>query len=421
MKLVQTTFFSGIIALIRIASGFVANKIVAIYTGTIGVALIGAFSNFLSIFLAFANGAINTGVVKYTAEYKDNDEELKSLFSTAFKISLICSAIVGLFLISFASFFSDYIFLNSDYKNTIRVLGVSIILYSLNSLFISILNGKQEIKKYTIVNTAGSIIGLIFTLILVFYFKLIGAMYALVLSQSIVFFISFTIIVKSDWFSMDYFNQKIDYSIVKKLSHYSMMAIVTALLVPISQIVLRNMIISSLGMDAAGVWQGMMRISDGYLMVLTTALATYYLPKLASLHTNEELRFEIFKGYKLIIPIVFTSCVVVYLLRFFIIKLLFTPDFIEMSNLFFFQLVGDFFKMASWILAYLMLAKSMTKLYIVTEVLFAVIYVGLGFLCVKFFNITGLSIAFAITYFIYLLVMLCIFRNILFKKNNLLR
>jgi O-antigen/teichoic acid export membrane protein len=417
LKLVQTTFFSGIIALIRIASGFVANKIVAMYTGTNGVALIGAFSNFLSIFIAFANGAINTGVVKYTAEYRDNDEGLKSLFSTAFKISLICSSIVGLFLMSFASFFSDLIFLNSDYKNTIRVLGISIILYSLNSLFISILNGKQEIKKYTIVNTSGSIIGLILTLILVFYFKLIGAMYALVLSQSIVFFISFTIIVKSDWFSMDYFNQKIDYSIVKKLSHYSMMAIVTALLVPVSQIVLRNMIISSLGMDSAGVWQGMMRISDGYLMVLTTALATYYLPKLASLHTNEELRLEIFKGYKLIIPLVFTSCIVVYSLRFFIIKLLFTPDFIEMSNLFFFQLVGDFFKMASWILAYLMLAKSMTKLYIVTEVLFAVIYVGLGFLCVNFFNITGLSIAFAITYFIYFLVMLCIFRNILFKKK----
>ena len=80
MKLITTTFFSGIISLIRISSGFVANKVVAIYTGTVGVALLGAFSNLISIVLTFANGAINTGVVKYTAEYEGNNDKLKSLW-----------------------------------------------------------------------------------------------------------------------------------------------------------------------------------------------------------------------------------------------------------------------------------------------------------------------------------------------------
>jgi len=418
LKLIKTTLFSGIITFIRIGSGFVASKVVAIYTGPGGVALIGAFSNFITIVLTFANGAINTGVVKYTAEYDNNEDQLKSLFSTSFKISLYCSSFVGLILLFFASFFSDWIFATHLYCNPIRVLGMTIILYSLNSLMISILNGKKQIKDYTIVNTVGSIIGLLFTLILVYFFKLEGALYALVLSQSIIFFVTFFFVTKSDWFSIDYFKQNIDKEILKKLSHYSLMTIISAVLVPITQIVLRNMLITTNGLQSAGIWQGMMRISDGYLMILSTALTTYYLPKLASLHTDKELKAEILQGYKLILPFVLFSSCVIYFSRFFIISLLYTPDFLEMSDLFFYQLLGDFFKMASWILAFLMLAKSMTKIYIITEILFSCLYVFSGYVCVKVFGVKGISIAFAINYFIYMVMMLTIFRKLLFTRNK---
>lgn len=284
---------------------------------------------------------------------------------------------------------------------------------------ISILNGKKQIKDYTIVNTIGSIIGLIITLILVYFFKIEGALYALVLSQSIIFFVTLFFVTKSDWFLLEYFRQKLDKETLKKLSHYSLMALVTALLVPISQIVLRNMLIETNGMQSAGVWQGMMRISDGYLMILTTALATYYLPKLASLHTDKEIRDEILQGYKLILPAVLVSCTIIYFLRFYIIKTLYTSEFSGMSDLFFYQLAGDFFKMASWILAYLMIAKSMTKLYIITEILFSFIYITLAYSCVKYFGIKGISIAFAINYFLYMVLMLFVFRKLLFRINKL--
>jgi PST family polysaccharide transporter len=416
LKLIKTTFFSGIITLVRIASGFVANKVVAIYTGPSGVALIGAFSNLISIVLTFANGAINTGVVKYTAEYENDERKLKSLFSTSFKISLYCSGVVGVILMLFGAFLSKWIFATNLYHNPIRVLGGTIILYSLNSLLISILNGKKQIKTYTLVNSLGSLISLFFTLVLVYYFKLEGALYALVLSQSLIFFVTVFMISKSDWFSIDYFKQNIDLDFVKKLSHYSLMAIVSALLIPVSQIVLRNMLIYSLGIQYAGIWQGMMRISDGYLMIVTTALATYYLPKLASLHTEKELKIEIIQGYKLILPFVFFSCLIIYLLRFFIIRALYTPDFLAMSDLFLYQLIGDFFKMTAWILAYLMVAKSMTKIYIITEIGFTLLYIILGYVCVNYFGIKGISIAFAISYSIYLVAMIFIFKDLLFSK-----
>jgi PST family polysaccharide transporter len=414
MKLLKTSFFSGIITLIRIGSGFVVSKIIAVYTGTAGVALLGNFSNFISILLTFANGAINMGVVKYTAEFENDEIQLKKLFSTAFKISFYCSITVGIILLLFAKYFAFLIFHTIDYVNVIRIFGITLFLYALNSLFISILNGKKQIKDYTIVNSLGSIIGLFLTLFFVYFYKIEGALYSLVLSQTLIFFVTSTLIYKSEWFSIKYFNQIFDKKVALKLGHYSLMAIVSALTVPVAQLVLRNLLIEKLGISSAGIWQGMMRISDGYLMILTTSLSTYYLPKLSSLKNESDIRTEIIQGYKIILPFVFISCLIIYFCRFFIIDILFTQEFSKMSHLFIYQLLGDFFKMAAWVLGYLIVAKSMTKLYIISEVLFTISYVFLGYLCITSFGIEGMSIAFALNYFMFLIFMLIVFKKYIF-------
>ena len=128
MKLLKTSFFSAIITVIRLASGFIANKVVAIYTGPGGVALIGAFTNFIALALTFANGAINNGVIKYTSEYEGNEVQQKLLVSTSFRISIYCSLIFGPILIIFAPIFSTWILTNNIYTNALRVLGISIVL-----------------------------------------------------------------------------------------------------------------------------------------------------------------------------------------------------------------------------------------------------------------------------------------------------
>ena len=302
MKLLKTSFFSGIITLVRIISGFISVKVVAVLIGASGVALVGAFSNFVSIILTGANGAINNGIVKYASEYKDDEVQTQRLYSTTLRISIICSAIVGISIILFSTFFSNIIFNEPNYKDIVRILGCTIIFYSFNSLLISILNGRGQINLFTIINLVSTIVGLIITIVLSYYFSVKGALLALILSQTIIFFITFFSLLKEKWMSWEYFNGKVDKTIIRNLSRYSLMAVVTALTVPVSQIIVRNIITVHLGLDKAGVWQGMMRVSEGYLMIVNTALVTYFLPKLSKIDTKEELFSEIKKGYIFILP-----------------------------------------------------------------------------------------------------------------------
>ena len=183
------------------------------------------------------------------------------------------------------------------------------------------------------------------------------------------------------------------------------MAITSALTVPVSHLIVRNYIGETLSWEDAGYWQAIWYISAMYLMVVTTTLSVYYLPKLSEITDNAELRKELWQGCKIIMPVVIAMSVGIFVLKDFTIWLLFTEEFIPIRQLFLWQLVGDVFKISAWLLAYLMIAKAMTKVFIITEIAFNFNFVLLSIWSVDQFGLVGMSYAFAVNYAVYLVVM----------------
>ena len=410
MTLIKTSVLTGISTVIKLVSAFVINKVIAIYIGPSGLAIVGQLQSFTSIITTFSNGAISSGIVKYTAEYQDIEEK-KKIFSSSIVISLICSLIISIFLFGFSDYLSELILKDIQYSSVFIIFGATIFLFALNMVLISILNGQKEIKKYVLVNIAGSIFSLVFTSILIMQLNLMGALYALVTNQSVMFFVTLAFVIKSSWFKLEYFLKGLDKESLSKLSKYSLMAIVSALTVPVSHLIIREYIGENLGWDSAGYWQGIWYISTMYLMLVTTTLGVYYLPRLSEIQDNKELRKEIFSGYKIIMPIVILASLIIFLLKEYVILIAFSKDFMPMMELFAWQLIGDVIKIASWLLAYLMLAKAMTKVFIYTEVLFSALFVGLSILFVDKFGLVGITYAYALNYFLYLVMMIFIFRK----------
>jgi len=285
-------------------------------------------------------------------------------------------------------------------------------------LLISILNGYKEFKKYVKVNIFGTILGLLFSITLVTQFGLTGAMINAVTFQSVMFFVTLWMCRKYPWLSLLNFNGKFDQEITRKYLKYSLMTFVSLALVPVSQMLLRGYVISEISITEAGWWEGMNRISTMYLSIITTSFSVYYLPKLSEISDNIELRKEIFRCYKVIIPMLLIATTSMYLLRHFIIWLLFTPAFYPMENLFIWQFLGDFFKIASWLLAYLMVAKAKTVAFITSEIVFSLSFIGLGFLFLHWNGTIGITQAYMINYIIYLLAMIYLFRDIIFIKKT---
>lgn len=418
MGLFKTSILNGIAVLIKMATMFVLNKILAIYVGPSGYAVIGQFQNFIQMVTSFSGSAINTGVIKYTAEYHNDIQKQKSVWRTSGTLVLCLSVFFAVFIIIFRVVLSEYIFGTADYQSVFIWFAIFLILFNFNALFLAILNGKKEIIKLVVANIAGSVFALIVTSILAIQYHLYGALVALSIYQALAFIVTFFLCMKADWFKLAYLFGRLDHAITKKLSAFVLMALVSAVCVPLSQIIIRDYLIKEYSLEFAGYWEAMIRLSAAYLMLVTTTLSVYYLPRLSELSEPNEIKYEIYQGYKYIFPIVLICAFVIYLCRDLIIYTLFSSAFLPMKELFLWQMIGDSLKIGSWILAFLMLSKAMTKLFITTEILFAISSVLLTIAGTKIFGFEGVSIAHMVNYAVYWGVMaIVIFKNLIEYKK----
>lgn len=417
MTLIKTSLLNAIAVIIKMLTLLGINKILAIYVGPAGYAALGQFQNAVQMITTFANGAINTGVTKYTAEYYDDEEKQRTVWRTAGTIALVGSVLTAVLIGFFNQQLAAWFLKDPDYGGVFIWFAATLVFFTFNTLLLAILNGKKEIARYVVANIAGSIFALIVTTVMSIQFGLYGALVALAVYQSLSFFVTLLLCYKSSWFKFSYFFGGIDKSTAINLAKYTAMALTSAACVPLSHILVRNHLGETLGWEAAGYWEAMWRLSAAYLMLVTTTLSVYYLPRLSEIQEPSEIKKEILQGYKIILPVAACSGLIIYLLRDFIIGVLFTHEFAPMRDLFAWQMVGDTLKIGSWILAYLMLGKAMVKLFISTEIIFSISFVFFTYVFTDISGLQGVVIAHTVNYFFYFVIMAFFIYRYLFSNK----
>lgn len=384
------------------------NKILAIYVGPAGYAALGQFQNAVQMISTLASGAINTGVTKYTAEYHDNEAEQRKVWQTAGTIALTGSLVLSVLVFIFRERLALG-FLGDAQLSTVFVwFSATLVLFVLNTLLLAILNGKKDIPRYVLANIAGSVLALAITALMVVNWGLLGALIALAVYQSLAFFATLFLCLKTPWFRWRELVGRVDWPVAKNLAKFTAMALTTAATVPLSHILIRNHLGQTLGWESAGYWEAMWRFSGAYLMLVTTTLSVYFLPKFSETSNVKLIKNEILSGYKLILPAIVFFGILIILLKDFIIQLLFSHEFSGMRVLFFWQIIGDFLKVGSWVVASLMLSKALHTPYILSEIFFATFFYILTVIFVNHFGLEGVAIAHAINYLVYWIVVVWI-------------
>ncbi len=74
-KFLQVTILSAIYTFIKMIAGFIIGKVVAIYTGPSGVAMLGQVQSLITIVAGTTSAPVSTGLVRYTAENWQEGQE----------------------------------------------------------------------------------------------------------------------------------------------------------------------------------------------------------------------------------------------------------------------------------------------------------------------------------------------------------
>ena len=413
----KITFLNSFSVGLKIGIGLITSKILAIFVGPGGMALVGNLRNFLTSLESISTLGFQNGIVKYVAENQKNKEQLKRIIATVFITLLFVAIVLSVILYFFASFWNNKVFgFNFNYQLVFKILALALPWYIVSIFLLALLNGLGKFKKVIWLNIIGNSIGLLVSVVMILWFHTLGALLAIIITPALLFFATSYFVNKEVDFSGMIRLELFDFKIIKNLIPYSAMAFVSSVLGSIVFLIIRNEITGKLGIQQAGFWEAISRISSYYMMFVSTILTVYFLPKLSKAHNKQETKTIFWQYYKFILP-VFAICVlVIYFARFIIIEILFTKEFLPISSLFFWQLVGDIFKVASLILGYEFFAKKLTKAFIVSELFsLTVLYFSSLFL-IDYFGIQGVVMAQAFDNFIYL-ILLCVYfrRSLIFR------
>ncbi len=411
MSLVRTSLLNGISVVVKVASALLLNKILAVYVGPAGYAIIGQFQNAVSIVVSLAGGVVATGVTKATAQYYDDEARQHAVWQTAIRFSLVASIIAGGSLLFVGHWLSEWLLHRSDMYSVFVWLALTLPAMAVNNLLLAIVNGKKEVSTYVMANIVGSLISLIVIGLLAYFFGLYGALVAFTINPAIVLLATAFMVARRAWFKSKFLWGKVNQAALLELSGFGVMGLTSAFAMPITFMLIRDHLASSLGLSAAGYWQASWKISEIYLMLVTTTLSVYYLPRLAEIRTAPELKAEIIKVYRFVMPIVIVGALMIFILRDFIIQVMFTRDFMPMCELFPWQLMGDVIKIGSWILGYILVGRAMVKYFVITEIVFSVLFYSFTLLLVGYFGLVGVSMGYVITYCLHWICMAYLVMN----------
>ena len=406
--------------LTRIIGGLLTSKAIAIFIGAEGLALIGNLRNFVGAFQSVATVGFYKGVVKYISEFKENTLELSKVLSTVYYVGFVSTVMVSFFCYFKAEWINDLIFPTyNDYAYVIRVFAIVLPFYSLNMFSFSIMNGFSKYKILIIINIIGQILSVSIALLLIYQNKIDGALISVVIAESLIFLITLVGIINRRSLVGHIKVNSISYSYLKKMAPYSVMALFTAVLLPMVAIVIRSYIIDNIGYKDAGFWEAMTRISKYYLMLISSLIALYLLPRFSEINDAKEFKKEVFSFYKSILPVLTIGFIFIYLLRKYIILVIFSEEFNSIEGLFMWQLLGDFMKVLSIVIAYQFLAKKMFWHYILTEAFLVItLYTSSIYFINLFDGIEGAVVAHFVSYTMYFGIILLIFGGSLFGLDS---
>ncbi|HHG9627113.1 TPA: O-antigen translocase [Escherichia coli] len=415
-KILKITSMSAFLTLFKMLIGFVISKAAAVYAGPAGVVVLGQMQSLIASVMGILNAPVSTGVIKYTSE----NGEKNSFWWWRSSLVILCSISVPIVfcMIIYSEFISYHALGSSEYKWLIIITSFTLPLAAIGTLITSIFNGLELYRKYLISGALSTIITFFIMLFLILKYNIHGVLIATGIQGGLSGIVLVAVAINSQWCKLSNFIGKVNKKQLKNISKFFVMTAISAMLFPATILIVRSIITNTVGLQSAGNWQAVWRISEAYLAVITMALSTYYLPKLAKINGYHNIKAEVHYVLKFILPTIVLMATFVFFCRDLLISILFTKDFSLARDLFLVQLIGDVIKIISWLYAYPVLAHGKAKVYIITELMFSLLLVGLTYLFVHRFGVHGANYAFALNYILYLICMRAILKKITFDEGE---
>lgn len=377
-------------------------KVLAILLGPTGVGLLSIYNSLLGVVGTAAGLGMGSSGVRQIASVKGEEQEL----SRVRRVLLVAHLVQGVFAMVavwlLRAQISEWLFGDRSYATEVGLIGLAVLLTLLGTAQTTLLQGMRRIGDLGRVTVLSALVGTIVGLAAVLFYGKSGLIWFIVVQPlaTIVIAIRYTCrLPKPTTFRP---SAAEIWNVWKPMAKLGTAFMLGGLATTGTLLLARSIITQELGLEAAGHFAAAWGITMTYVGFLLGAMAADYYPRLTEIINDRAAATRLMNDQaQLGLAIGGPVLLLLIGLAPWAVTLLYSAEFSPAVELLQWQTVGNVFKLASWALAFSIVAAARSKTFFLMELSFNIVFLALIWLLLPVLGLQVTAIAFLVGYVVY--------------------
>ncbi|MFZ5884578.1 MAG: O-antigen translocase [Chloroflexota bacterium] len=406
-RILKSTAVIGGASALNILFRIVQAKIVAVLLGPQGMGLMGLFNSILGVASTWSGmGIATSGVREIAASAESGDKvQFSRTVLTFRRLSLVLGGIGALTVFGLRRWISEVTFGSEDYSASVGWLSLAVFFMVIASSQMALIRGVRRIGDLARVSVLGTAAGTLLGVPMMIGWG----------QQGVVFYVvgvAATTILVSWWYARRVQVESLALSwsetrgIALGLLRLGLAFVSAGLLTLLSAYLVKVFVTRQLGVHATGLYEAASALANVYVGFILGAMGADFFPHLAGASqddaaSNRLINAQAQIGTLLALP----GILAVLAFGPWLLKLLYSAEFAAAFDIFRWQALGTYLRLVSWPLGFLLVAKAKGSLYLFTEFISNLFFLGAAWLGLQLWGVTGAGAAFFALYLFYTALM----------------
>ena len=395
-QIFKSTLVVGASSAVGVIFSIIRNKAVALMLGPDGVGLMGLYGALIDIAQSLASMGVQSSGVRQIAEATatNDDRTIARTSMVVSRISLLLGIVGTVLLLVAAIPLSVLTFGDHQHGAGIALLSVAVALRIVSGGQMALLQGLRRISSIAMINVLGAFAGTLATVILIFLFGVAGIVPSIIAVAAVTLLASWFFSRQVDLVPAEMTREVFGKESLRLLK-LGFVFMVSGLLTFGAAYLNRLIVLNAEGMAAAGLYQAAWAVGGLYAGIVLQAMGTDFYPRLTMVNDNNvECNRLVNEQVQMSLLLAGPGVVATLTFAPIVLQILYSHAFDGATDLLRWICLGMMLRIVAWPMGYIVIAKEAQATFFWTDVVAAVVHVGLAWLLVDRFGAVGAGAAF---------------------------
>jgi antigen flippase len=395
-QILKSSALVGGSSVLNIAIGIVRTKVMAVLLGPAGFGLFGLYGSIVTLTQTLAGMGVNSSGVRQIAESASSGDVRRIARTTIVlrRTSILLGLLGAIVLIVFSHQVSTITFGTNQHAAAVSVLSIALFFTLVSAGQGALIQGMRRISEFAKMGVLGALSGTVISIPLVYFYRDRGVVPSLVAVAAMT-------ALSSWWFSrkirieatpMTTSDVMQEASGLLKLGFAFMSS---GLMTTGVAYVVRITVLRKIGFEATGLYQSAWTLGGLYVGFILQAMAADFYPRLTA-SAKDDVTCNRLVNEQAQVGLLLAGPGVIATLTFapLVIALFYSAKFNAAVGILRWICLGTILQVITWPIGFIIVAKAKQTLFIICELAWTIVSLGLAWLCVTYFGLDGVGIAF---------------------------